>query len=413
MQADEEPSPDTLKFKRKPAKLSLTKRAVEALPVPPLAANGKPGQEWTYDSNTPHLAVCVFSSGARTWYWCGRGCDGRVLHYKLGRYPEITPEQAKKLAGKVSAQIAEGIDPRELRYRTRTELTLDELFGQFLEQHAKLHKKTWEDDANQFRLYCSSLKPRALSTITQGDVSALHARVGKEHGHYAANRVLALLSKMFSFAVSSLGFPGRNPAKGVQRFRERSRDRFLSADELRRFFEALAEEPELFQDFFKMLLLTGQRRGNVQAMRFEQLDFIEKTWRIPETKNGRPLTVHLAREALEILQRRLAASGGNVWVFGGGRKNRTGHLTEPKGAWKRVCTRAGLQNIRPHDLRRTMGSWQAATGASLPVIGKSLGHQSQQTTQIYARLNIDPVRQAVDNAVAAMMAAANGNKEEK
>jgi integrase len=90
-------------------------------------------------------------------------------------------------------------------------------------------------------------------------------------------------------------------------------------------------------------------------------------------------------------------------VFPG--RGKTGHLVEPKTAWARILKRAGLQNLRLHDLRRTLGSWQAATGASLPIIGKSLGHKSLAATQVYARLNLDPVRAAVNTATDAMLLA--------
>jgi integrase len=82
---------------------------------------------------------------------------------------------------------------------------------------------------------------------------------------------------------------------------------------------------------------------------------------------------------------------------------------EPKTAWKRILTRAGIQDLRIHDLRRTLGSWQAATGASLPIIGKSLGHKSLGATQIYARLNLDPVRESLNKATDALLQAANGS----
>ena len=117
------------------------------------------------------------------------------------------------------------------------------------------------------------------------------------------------------------------------------------------------------------------------------------------------MTVALSPKAIEILERRKDASNGGEWVFPG--LGSTGHLVEPKAAWQRICKRAGIEDLRIHDLRRTLGSWQAATGASLPVIGKSLGHKSLGATQVYARLNIDPVRIAVNRAVDAMMLAAN------
>jgi integrase len=402
-----EPNPETIKLKRKPVRARLTKRTLEALAVPAAAEDGKPGQAWTYDTTTPRLAVCTWSTGARTWYWVGRGCDGRMLRHKLGEYPEITPEQARKLAAKVSAGIANGLDPQQEKWRARREMLLGELLDVYLDRHAKPHKKTWERDRAIFELHLGDLKSRYLSSLPQGEISTLHVRIGRDHGRYTANRVLALLSKMYTFALT-LGFPGPNPVRGIQRFKEKSRDRFLSGEELGRFFAALGEETGLFQDFFRVLLLTGVRRGNVQAMRFDQLDLEGGTWRIPETKNGQPLAVHLHAEAVEILKGRLAESDGRPWVFPG--RGESGHLAEVKSAWARIVKRAGLADLRPHDLRRTLGSWQAATGASLPVIGKSLGHKSQAATAVYARLNLDPVRAAVDTAVAAMLAAAGDGR---
>jgi integrase len=393
----------TIKFKRKSDRKRLNKRTLEALPLPPEGADGKPGRLWIYDLATPRLAICVWSTGSRTWYWVGR-CNGRPLQFKLGEFPEVTPEQARTLAQKVSAQVVGGVDPRDARWEARREMTLGELLEAFIEGHAKPHKRTWTKDGPTFRRYCGSIKGRPLSTIGQADVGALHRKVGRDHGKYAANRLLGLLSKMFSFA-GTLGYTVANPCRGVQRFKEEARDRFLTGEELQRFFAALADETELFRDYFTLLLLTGARRGNVEAMRFDELNLDLATWRIPRTKNDQPLTVHLVKEAVEILRRRLADSDGNEWVFEGGKKNPTGHLNSPKGAWKRILERSGLKDLRPHDLRRTLGSWQAATGASLPVIGKSLGHRNQSTTQIYARLNLDPVRTAVDTAVAAMLKA--------
>lgn len=265
-------------------------------------------------------------------------------------------------------------------------------------------------------------------------MAALHLRIAKRRAHPdqpgwkkrglggpgAANRTLALIGAMFGKAAA-LGFTGPNPARGVKKFPSHSRERFLHADELPRFFKAVSEEPNgTMRDFVWLALFTGARRANVQAMRWDQLNLERGTWRIPQTKSGDPQTVHLPAPALEILKRRQAesesdeADSKNPWVFPG--RGRSGHLEEPKGAWNRICERAGLGvglkgGVVIHDLRRTLGSWQAATGANLPVIGKSLGHKQQNTTAIYARLDLDPVRQAVDKATAAMLAAAEAKEQ--
>jgi len=196
---------------------------------------------------------------------------------------------------------------------------------------------------------------------------------------------------------------GSNPAKGVRRFTERSRERFLQPDEMPRFLEALAREPNpTFRDFVLIALLNGARRANAQAMRWDQVHLERATWEIPVTKTGDRHTVPLSPEAVTILRHRKEHSASE-WVFPSHGEN--GHLVEPKRAWKVLLERAEIQDLRIHDLRRTLGSWQAADGASLSIIGKTLGHKNVSTTAIYARLNLDPVRQSVNAATKAMLAA--------
>lgn len=206
------------------------------------------------------------------------------------------------------------------------------------------------------------------------------------------------------------GLTEANPAKGIRRNPEKSRDRFLQSDELPRFFAALATEPNpVIRDYILVSLLTGARRANVLSMRWTELNLEEGVWRIPVTKNGTPQNVPLSPETIEILSgRKDAAGAGEVFVFPG--EGETGHLVEPKKGWLRVLEHAGLSDLRIHDLRRTLGSWQAKTGASLAIIGKSLNHKSHQTTAIYARLDLDPVRESVARATAAMLAAAGVKK---
>jgi integrase len=331
-----------------------------------------------------------------------------MLRMKLGEFPEVTPEQAAKLAGKVSAQVTEGLDPREEKWKSRKELSLSELFDRYIEDYASVHKRSWRADVRQFNLYVGTLKQRALSSVTRLDLAALHLRVGKEHGRYSANRLLSLLSRLFTFAAE-LGFAGPNPTLHIKRFPEHSRERFLSADEMSRFLPAVDAEPAPWPDFFRLLLWTGVRRGNLAAARWEEIDLAAATWRIPpeKSKNKKAVTLPLTPEAVQILERRKAASAGSPWVFPALKPNPTGHVTYCRHAWKHICRRAGLVGVRVHDLRRTLGSWQAATGASMPVIGKSLGHSGMRSTAVYARLDLDPVRAAVGTAVAAMLAAAS------
>lgn len=191
------------------------------------------------------------------------------------------------------------------------------------------------------------------------------------------------------------------------------RDRFLQSDELPRFFQSVAEEANAtMRDYILLALLTGARRANLLAMRWNEINLSESVWRIPVTKNGTPQNVTLSPEAVTILRaRKDTTEKGAGFVFPG--HGASGHMEEPKKGVIRIMERAGIpygrstpNGVTLHDLRRTLGSWQAKTGASLAIIGKSLNHQSQQTTMIYARLDLDPVRQSVNTATSAMMEAA-------
>lgn len=381
------------------AKLIFTKRTLEALPLPCGAQ-----RVYHYDQTVRGLGLAV-SPGGRKTFILYRKIQGRPERITIGRFPDLTVEQARGLASGLNARIAAGENPAADRRAVGRQTTVGELFEQYLERHLKVHTRRWRDAESTFKLYLAPWQTRPATDIRPIDVAALHARLGKERGHYTANRAVELLRAAFNKAAS-WGYEGQNPVRGIVKFKERSRERFLRADELPQFFEALAaEENAVARDFLLICLLTGARSGNVKTMAWSDLSLESATWTIPTTKSGDPHTVVLAPTAVALLAERRKTAGDGPWVFPGG--GRTRHLVNPKGAWGRILARAGLQDLRLHDLRRTLGSWQAGTGASLPIIGKTLGHKSLSATQVYARLDLEPVRAAVNAATAAMLEAAN------
>ncbi len=384
-------------------RFNFTKAAIARVKPP-----GHQERVYVYDKRTPALALCVTRSGSRTFY-VYRRIYGRPVRVRLERFPEMTIDQARKQAAVVLAEIARGNDPQEQKRALRRQCTLGELFVHYLETHAKVHcrEKSWREDQRIFNKHVAVWHARRISTITTGDIIVLHGRIGTKTP-CQANRLLTLLCKVFNYGRRTLKSDRANPCEGVRRFHEAARERFLDEKELKRLFRALGKEPEPFRSFFLLLLLTGARKGNVQAMRWRDVDLDGRLWRIPnnQSKNREPMTVVLSPESVEILRRRQAVVNGTEYVFPG--CGRAGHLVEPKTAWGHVVKRAKLNDCRMHDLRRTLGSWQAAGGSSLPIIGKSLGHRSTSTTQIYARLSVDPVRESVHKATAAMIAAADG-----
>lgn len=375
-------------------KINFTKATLLKAALPP---KGK--LDYYKDLREPGLEMIATSGGAKTFYLY-RKIGGKPERVKLGRFPDMSVENARKAAQMNKGMIAQGLNPNEEKRRIRDEHTFKALFDEYMERYSKIHKRSWQYDEREVNKHLSHWFKRKISTITQDEVSRLHAKIGKESGLYQANRILERIRGIFNKAIE-WGWRGSNPATGIKKFKERSRDRFLNAEEMPKFFKALAmEENETARDFFKLLLLTGVRKSNALAMRWDQVSFKEKIWRIPETKNGEPLTVPLNDNVITLLKDRLKDSESE-WVFPGDGK--AGHLNDPKKAWKRLLKRAEIEDLRMHDLRRTFGSWQAALGANGYIIGKSLGHKSQQATAIYARLNLDPVRESTDRAIEAML----------
>ncbi|MGH9445466.1 MAG: tyrosine-type recombinase/integrase [Terriglobia bacterium] len=270
-------------------KLVFTEAQVRDLPA-------SVAKTWYSDAKARGLQLCVYPSGAKSFVFY-RKINRRPERIFLGQWPGITVEHARKNADRMNGQIAKGKDPAEEQRQKRLEGSFANLFERYLELHAKPHKQARsvaEDEAN-CRRYLSGWATRRLTSVTRHDVAKLHSGIAEDHGAYAANRTLALLSTMFNKAVE-WGWHGENPTKGVKKFREESRERFLTEAEMPRFLKALAEDPNQdFRDFILLDLLTGARRSNILAMRWEEIDFNAATWRIPRTKGNKPQTIPVVR----------------------------------------------------------------------------------------------------------------------
>ena len=373
--------------------ISFTKQTLTGIAAP------KSGRAYVHDSKEKGLSAYVTVAGAVTFYVRKRinGRDDRVV---IGRYPDISIEQARKKALEIKSQVALGKDPSADKKRLRKEITFEEMFNEYMERYSKKQKRSWKFDEREVNKFCSQWFTKKASQITRLDVQALHEKVHDHNGLYQANRILERISAIYNRAIR-WGWEGTNPAQGVKKFKEKSRDRFLKRDEMPRFFAALAKEKNaIAKEFILMSLLTGARKSNVLAMRWSEVNLDMQEWRIPETKNGEPHTVPLSEQAIEILTRRRKAAR-SVFVFPG--EGKDGHYADPVRAWKRVLKEAKITDLRLHDLRRTLGSWMAATGTTTAIIGKTLAHKSVQATKIYERLDLDPVRASVNRATDAIM----------
>lgn len=422
--------------------INFTKATLENLPLPP---KGK--RKYYKDAQVRGLTIAVFPSKSKSFY-VYKKIAGKPEYIFLGSFPDFSIENARKAARIKLGQIAEGKNPQEELRQARNEITLGDLFEEYMTRYSKLHKKSWIYDQREIPMFLSHWFDRKITSIKRAEIKQLLDDIFEKNGRYQSNHVLERIRAMYNKAIE-WGWEGVNPAARIKKLREKSRDRFVQPHEMPHLTRALNEEMSgTGRDYFLMLFLTGARKTNTLMMRWEEINWQRNEWRIPETKNGEPLIVALTDRAIDILKQR-KINLNSPWVFPQD-ADREKHFVNPKRIWKRVLQKAtlymwkqdenvsqwlvevekelsvspsnfclfnrvikraalqkitlpqGLMDIRIHDIRRTFGSYQAISGTSLQVIGKSLGHKSAQATQIYARLNLDAVRESINKSTEVM-----------
>jgi integrase len=402
-------------------KINFTKSLLEKAPN---AEKGK--RDYYYDLKESGLRLQVTHAGSKTFYLYKR-IEGKPEKLMLGKFPDLSIENARNIAQQRKGEIAQGQNPQTEKRKMRQELTLGDLFHEYMERYSKKEKKSWKYDEREIPKYLGHWFNRKISSIRKHEIMQLHEKVRDVNGLYQGNRVLERIRAMYNKAIE-WGWEGMNPTQGIKKFKEKSRDRFILPNEFPFFLEALEqEENETAKDYIWLSLVTGARKTNVLMMQWQDINWENKLWRIPDTKNGEPLVVPLIPMAIDILKVRKAQKRSLVWVLDG--EGKDGYFTDPKRSWNRIRNRATLSiwvDNNPDVIDvikdceatmnesdgvgtlikrvRTRAEETALVGESLQVIGKSLGHKSLQSTQIYARLQHDPARNAMEKAVSAMLA---------
>lgn len=378
---------------------NFKKETIEKLPITET-------RYYVSDAKMVGLKLAVHPKGKKTYFLCRR-VKGKYQRIKIGNYSDLTIDQAREQAKKLNSMITLGNDPQEERRQEREQITFRKLYDVYYNQYAVVYNKRPMDNRKTMELHVfPAIGNQSINNITTERIRKLFIEIGDKRAGGTANRILALINSVFNFGIKNNYLSGVNPCYGIKKFRTKTRDRFLSKEELALFFDAVEEEEQLFKDFFLTLLYTGARKGNVLSMKWEDIDFDLQRWRIPDsqTKNKEVNIVVLSEEIIQLLKERKKenekSETPSKFVFPGNGK--IGHLNDPKKAFNRIRKRIGKDDIRMHDLRRTLGSYMAISGTSLPIIGKALNHKSQVSTAIYARLSQDPVLEAVKQATALM-----------
>jgi len=370
--------------------LRLTDRTVRGLPVP--AA----GNRIFYDDAVTGFGCRVTAAGARAFVLnYRRRSDGLERRFTVGSFPEWSVAGAREEAKALRRAIDAGEDPVGDHREERQAPTINDLCDRYEnEQLLKRRTSTQLDYKSMLSVHIRpALGRRKVATLAYSDVDALHREITKSSGPYRANRVIALVSKLCSLAVQ-WHWRNDNPCKGIERNDEAKRKRYLAGAELERLSTALAEHDDQdAADIFRLLLLTGARRGEVLPVRWADIDLETGVWTKPgaTTKQRTDHIVPLNAPARQLLAGR--AGNDSEYVFPG---RHGGHRIEIKANWQRVCRAAKITDLRIHDLRHSYASILASSGVGLHAIGALLGHTQPQTTHRYAHLFDDHLRQATE-----------------
>ena len=249
---------------------------------------------------------------------------------------------------------------------------------------------------------------KEIRLITSQDMQSLHAQATKK-GIYAANRLISVLSPIFNHAIN-WEYIDKNPCSKVKKHREISRSRFLSSEEIKNFFNSISEdENQDAKDFIVISLYTGVRKSAVLSMKWKDVSFLAKTWSVLiKNKERVPQILPLVEPVMQILERR--KNNSSEWVFPSD-LSKMGHLEGIRKPWVRILNRAGLEDVRLHDLRRTLASWMGSNGKNGFVIAQTLNHKDSKATDVYVNLNTEDVRNALSEIVGQFENIRNGHTE--
>ena len=406
-----------------------------------LLDNLKPrqGEYFVWDGSLSGFGVRVQSTGAMSYvvkYRAGSGRSAPTRRITLAKAGTITPDEARTLAKKTLGSVAHGADPAAQRAADKRASTFAEVAEHFLTEHVEAKRsassaKSYRDLLE--RLVIPELGKRKAEKITTAEIQRLHSKHSRSP--YQANRLLRVLSSLFSFAAKAHAVPvAFNPCRGIEYFPEEGRERYLTTQELALIGEAIREAETVGLPYtvdetkpkgkhapkegnrrtvigpyaaaaLRLLIFTGARLREILHLKWDYVDFERGLLMLPTSKTGKK-TIVLNAPALAVLTG-LPRIGAYVVAGTSGGEEDERPRSDLKRPWKAVSKRAGLTGVRIHDLRHTHASVGASAGLGLPIIGKLLGHTQSTTTQRYAHLDNDPLKKASEH-IGSRLAAAMG-----
>ncbi len=410
----------------------ITKRLIDGL-------EPRENEYFVWDAALVGFGVRVQTTGAKSYvvkYRAGTGRGAPTRRVTLSKVGKITPDEARTLAKKTLGSVAHGADPAAQRAAEKRASTLAEVAEQFLTEHVEAKRAA--SSASSYRdllerLALPELGKRKAEKVTTAEVQRLHTKLA--HSPYQANRLLRVLSSLFTFAGKAHVVPvGFNPCRGIEYFPEEGRERYLTTQELALIGEAIREAETVGLPYavdetkltakhapkesnrrtiigphaagsLRLLIFTGARLREILHLKWGHVDFERGLLLLPTSKTGKK-TIVLNAPALAILNS-LPRVGAYVIAGISAGSDDERPRSDLKKPWRAISKRAGLKGVRIHDLRHTHASIGAGAGLGLPIIGKLLGHTQSATTQRYAHLDNDPLKKAAEH-IGTRLAAAMG-----
>jgi len=397
-----------------------------------------------FDTEVRGFGLRVYPSGQMSWVLEYKSVEGGrrapTRRITIGKAADpngnadFTPEEARKLADKLRAQVKVGVDPQHEKAERRKAATVTELATSFLANHvgkkrAAVTHALYKDILD--RLVLPEIGSRKAANVRRSDIASLHLGLAKTP--FQANRVVAVIASMYSFGGKhGLTPEGHNPARGIDRFEEEGRERFLTGEELERLGAAIRTAEKVGAPWkinpagktkhvpkqnrqtpigehpaaaIRLLIFTGCRLREILHLKWTDIDFERGMLFLAKSKTGKKSVV-LNAPALAVLQGITRVGSYVIAGESAGAANEKPR-SDLKRPWSIVTVLAGLEGLRIHDLRHSFASFGAGGGMGLPIIGKLLGHTQAVTTQRYAHLATDPLRQA-SNTIGNQIAAAMG-----
>lgn len=359
-----------------------------------------------WDAEVPGFGLRMTAAGSQAFIFQFRALSGEQGKLTIGRYPSMTIDEARKIARRHRVSIDSGGNPsleRKAARRAASVLDYSEIYlGQYAKKKQLAETTVREARRALTKFVLPKMGPRKLETIRTSEISSLMATVFEISGPGQANRVKAILSKMFNLAILDQVVTF-NPCRAVESYQIERRWDHLSSKQASTLLAACdSYHDQVSANVVRLLLFTGARLREVLKAEWSQFDLEMGIWTKPSahTKSKRVHRLALPAEAVAIVRAMQVDPLSDRWLFPG--RDATKHRADFKRPWSAILSLAGIGHWRCHDLRRTTASIMLSEGEDITIIGKTLGHTQMQTTLSYSFLNSDRQRQGLSRAVAAM-----------